>query len=103
MGEADVNLAMLRHAFPFGCVADETSFGKTGPDATRMKLEFGKLFNYATVGRMTWICWWRPDVAYQARRRSTVDWLEQNHFAPWHGSHLVWPGTQYIPPPVITN
>lgn len=103
VGDADVNLAMLRHAFPFGCVADETSFGKTGPDANRMKLEFGKLFNYATVGRMTWICWWRPDVAYQARRHSTVDWLEQNHFAPWHGSHLVWPGTQYIPPPVITN
>lgn len=101
--DAEVKLEMLRHAFPFGCCADEMSFGRTDPDAERMKGEFKNLFNDATVGRLTWICWWNPDPIYQTKRASCPDWLDRNGFEHWRGAHLVWGGQHLIPPPVVSN
>jgi GH35 family endo-1,4-beta-xylanase len=98
---ASLKIEMQKHAFPFGCVADEMSFGLTDPDHERMKQEFTRLFNQATVGRMTWICRWRPAAGYQAKRESTIAWVDRNGFARWHGAHLVWGGAEHLPPPIL--
>lgn len=98
--DASLKIEMQKHAFPFGCVADEMSFGQADADHERMKQEFARLFNQATIGRMTWICRWRPATDYQAKRQSTIAWADRNGFARWHGAHLVWGGAEHLPPPV---
>lgn len=102
---AEVKIAMTRHAFGFGCYADDAPLLAEGPEGDRFRAEFLRNYNRAIVP-MFWgpgnaenkrYGWENP--ASRERYLTIAKWCHENGLTT-QAHVLMWPSSMYAPPDV---
>ncbi len=102
---AGIRLEMTRHAFGFGCYADDAPLLVEGPEGDRFREEFLRYFNMAIVpmfwgpGNAENKRWGWENPASRQRYLATAEWCAKNGLAT-QAHVLVWPSSMYAPPDV---
>ncbi|CCW34445.1 beta-1,4-xylanase [Chthonomonas calidirosea] len=90
---AQVHIAMLRHAFPFGSAVNAVDLLGNTPDDEQYRQTILKLFNRATIENQLKWQWWVFD---RQTGPKAVQWLNDHHISV-RGHNLVWPTWRYVP------
>jgi endo-1,4-beta-xylanase len=91
---AEVEVRMTRHAFGFGCFAEEPMV-QQGEDADRYRAEFERLFNTGTCP-IYWADWGWEAADQRDKYLARAQWLREKRMRV-RGHTVIWPGWQWMP------
>ncbi|MCW5942817.1 MAG: endo-1,4-beta-xylanase [Fimbriimonadaceae bacterium] len=91
---ANVRVALRRHAFEFGSFVEEPLL-ETGPDGDRYRATFDRLFNKATVP-MYWADWGWEYEGSRKRYLAFADYFWRKR-VPTKAHVLIYPGWNFLP------
>jgi GH35 family endo-1,4-beta-xylanase len=93
VANADVNVVMKRHAFPFGSAVAADMLLREGPDAQKYREYITRLFNRVVMENdLKWQGW----EGNRKRAIEGVDWLLKQGVEV-RGHNLIWPGWRFLP------
>ncbi|MBW4593532.1 MAG: endo-1,4-beta-xylanase [Brasilonema angustatum HA4187-MV1] len=99
---ADVHVAMKRHAYNFGSAVDENIVysGSTNPDANKYRDSIPQLFNQGVIENgLKWPKW--DNLELRPRAIETLKWLRDKNLTV-RGHNLVWGSFHNSPPSLET-
>ncbi|GAB1543458.1 endo-1,4-beta-xylanase [Scytonema sp. NUACC21] len=98
---ADVRVAMKRHAYKFGTAIDDgLLLSSVNPDSSKYRDNILQLFNEAaSENGLKWALWDNPELRPQAIE--AVKWLRDKNLTT-RGNNLIWPSWRNSPPELET-
>ncbi len=91
---ADVHVAMTRHAFHFGSFVGH-DITKNDADSQKLRETFPLMFNTAT-SPLYWQDWGWQSPEMRTRYMASIKYLADNKI-PWRGHPFVWAAEAYVP------
>ena len=92
---ATIQIRMLRHAFAFGCVYNDSRFPGQSPDDLAYQKHYTELFNTGVdEAGMKWPSW--QDPASRQAALLALQWMRDHNIAV-RAHCLLWPGWRHLP------
>ena len=92
---ATIQVHMLRHAFAFGCVYNDSRFSGQSPDDLAYQKHYTELFNTGVdEAGMKWPSW--QDPASRQAALLALQWMRDHNIAV-RAHCLLWPGWRHLP------